>query len=1012
MRAAKHVLLALTIAVLASAFAAGTASADPPVLTNQAPTAITTTSVTFNGTINTGGILSIPRVYYFPAVATTNCSSPDAGEAAGAAYVSEGGLHTTTNTDAIQVTIGGLAIGTTYCWRWSAVNYPGQTSVTPWSSVTTLNGPNAPGVDFTGSGGTAHSISMSGEVTTHGLDWSYHFDYFPIGTTTNCNFPSQADLANVQSTGTVSSTVHDPIVPVSGSASSLPAEKDFCTRLVAKNADGTNATLFWSTFTMSDPLALTDVAFDNGSTSINYTANFTANTNLYIGYIQVEYFKKTAAACADYTGSVTTVQYFGDDFSGWSGNTPQAVASSVTGLQTDTTYCIRLVGVGPNASVPSAWSVVTTVQPRPITIDNVKLGPSTTGHSADITFGLDDRGAADDTGDPSTYSVYVFDVGAGRCTDSDYFGGAQLVDLNNVNFNGTKNVRIPLDGLTLGKPYCVTIVADSAWGGDYDAGGHFETWFGQSPSLSASSLSLSNYTNVSTTSSVLAGYLATQYSAEYFGKQSGVECADDTTSQRYTEFGGTATTGLDGPQLLSVPANGLPSATTLCFRMIVSNYWGSAASAFQEVTTGTMPVDPTISGLQFGAAPNGAGARISANVDDNGAAGDTGDVNSYALKIFALPTGVDCDAAGVVGRTALYDESQSFIGNDSLFDHVPGLGPGSTYCAAVTVTSAWGGHAASDYLSFVMAAPPGFGTSAPVVGANSVQISGTLSPTWTDTTYKLEWINYDDTLGCESGTPQSLGAGTTTGSASASATQVSITVLALQPEQKICTRLSADNAFGASSTQWEVSTTLEVTPPSIPTGLTSSNVTQTSATLNWTASTDNVGVTGYSILSGGGVIGTSSGTSFDVTLTCGVAKTFTVTAHDAQNNTSDPSTSLTVTGAACPVVTPPDQTPAGGGNTTPPPPKQCFQPYSKTLKGKIGKKKYAIKITGTPSSDGQSATVKLKTTGGVVAAIVIAKKKLGKQVVVKSPTGVTVTYKVGKKIKTLKLGLTISAAGC
>ena len=1001
MRAAKHLLLALTIAVFASAFAAGTASAAPPVLTNGEPSAITTSSITFNGTINTGGILSIPRVYYFPAVATTNCSFPDGGEAAGAAYESEGGLHQTTNTDAIEVTVGGLATGTTYCWRWSAVNYPGETSVTAWSSATTLNGPNAPGVHFSASGGTAHSITMSGEVDTRGLDWSHRFDYFPIGTTTNCNFPSQADLANVQRTPTVNSTVHDPVVPVSGTASSLPAETDYCARLVATNADGTNASLYWFANTTSDPPVLTDVTFDNGSTSINYIANFTANTNLYIGYVQAEYFKKTAAACADFTGAVTTIPYYNEDFNGWTGTTPQAIASSVTGLSTDTSYCIRLVGVGPNALDPSDWSIVTTVQPRPITIENVKLGASTTANDADITFDLDDRGAADDMGDPSAYSVYVFDVGAGRCTDADYFGGDQLLDLNNVEFSGTQGVRIPLDGLTLGKPYCVTIVADSAWGSDYDAGGHFETWFGQAPSIGASSSTVSDFTNVSTSGSVSAGYLATQYNAEYFVKQVGVACADDTESQRYTQNGGTATTGLSSAHILSVSTNGLPSATALCFRLIVSNYWGEDEAPLQEVTTGTMPVDPTISNIQFGAAPNGAGAKITADVDDNGAAGDTGESNSYALQVFGVSE-ANCNSAGVAGQTALYDESQTFGGSDSLSDTVPGLTPGSTYCAAITVNSAWDGKLSSGYLSFVMAAPPGLGTSAPVVGANSVQVAGTLSPTWIDTEYELQWTTYDDTLGCESGSPQSLGTATTTGSATASATPISITVLALDPEQTMCTRLAADNAFGAAITDWVQSTTLEVTPPSIPEGLVASAVTQTSATISWTASTDNVGVTGYTISAGGNVLGTSTGTSFDVTLTCGVAKSFTVTAHDAQNNISDPSASLTVTGAACPVVNPPVQQPA----------KQCFKPYSKTLKGKNGKKKFTIKITGTPSADGQSATVKLKITGGVVAAIVVAKKKKGKKVVVTSPTGVSLSYKIGKKTKSLKLGLATSVTGC
>jgi hypothetical protein len=922
--------------------------------------------------------------------------------------VSEGGgnLHTTSNTEAMQIVVGNLYAGSTYCWRFSATNYAGASSQTAWASVTTLNTANAPAVTFTGAGGSAHSISVSGEVQPNGLDWSSHLDYFPIGTTIDCAVPTAGDLANVQRTSEVSSTDHAPTVPVSGSIISLPVETDYCVRLVAKSYEGTNASLYNFATTLGEPAVLTGVAFDNGANSISYTAQLTPNTTKYFAYVQAEYFKKTGTTCAAYAGAVITDPFYNDNLDGWSGNTPQAVAHSVTGLATDTTYCIRLNGVGPYSSDTSDWALVTTVQPKPVSISNVKLGPPSSAHDADLSFSLDDRGAVADVGGTDKYSVHVYEVPGSVCNDQDYNDGPLALAVSNVNFNGAATVTLPLDGLPLGAPYCVTVVAESAWGDEFDTTTHTPTWFGQAPSIGVSGSTVSNFTDVSTSGSVSAGYLATHYSAEYFGKQIGVSCADDTESQRYTEDGGTVSTGLGSAQTLAVSTSGLPSATALCFRLLASNYWGEAASPFAQVTTGTAPVDPTISNIQFGAAPNGGGAKISADVNDNGAEGDTGDPNSYGLKLFGVSDN-NCNAAGVAGQTALYHESQSFSGSDSLHDNIPGLGPGSTYCAAIKVTSAWPGHQATGYLSFVMAAPPGFGTATPLVGANSVQITSTLSPTWIDTTYKLEWTDYDATLGCDSGSPQTLGAGSSTGSASASATQLVITVLALQPEQKICTRLVAENAFGAAITQWAQYTTLEVTPPSIPTGLTATNVTQTSGTISWTASTDNVGVTGYSILEGGGVIGTSTGTTYDVTLTCGVTKNFTVTAHDAQNNTSDASTSLAVTGAACPVVNPPGQTPPG--DTNPPPAKKCFTPFSKTVKGKNGKKKFTIKITGTPSSDGQSTTVKLKLTGGVVAAIVVAAKKSGKKAVVTSPTGVSVTYKVGKKKKTLKLALTTAA---
>ncbi len=75
--------------------------------------------------------------------------------------------------------------------------------------------------------------------------------------------------------------------------------------------------------------------------------------------------------------------------------------------------------------------------------------------------------------------------------------------------------------------------------------------------------------------------------------------------------------------------------------------------------------------------------------------------------------------------------------------------------------------------------------------------------------------------------------------------------------------------------------------PSNPTNLVASNITASGATLNWNASTDNVGVDHYNISIDGNVVGTSSNTSFDVSglspLTLYAAS---VNAEDAAGNVS------------------------------------------------------------------------------------------------------------------------------
>ena len=98
-------------------------------------------------------------------------------------------------------------------------------------------------------------------------------------------------------------------------------------------------------------------------------------------------------------------------------------------------------------------------------------------------------------------------------------------------------------------------------------------------------------------------------------------------------------------------------------------------------------------------------------------------------------------------------------------------------------------------------------------------------------------------------------------------------------------------------------TTPDTQAPTAPTNLNASAITQTSLTLSWTASTDNVGVTGYDVYQGGIKINGSlvTSTSFNVSgLTASTAYQFYVQARDAAGNTSANSSTLNVTTLAPP----------------------------------------------------------------------------------------------------------------
>lgn len=101
-------------------------------------------------------------------------------------------------------------------------------------------------------------------------------------------------------------------------------------------------------------------------------------------------------------------------------------------------------------------------------------------------------------------------------------------------------------------------------------------------------------------------------------------------------------------------------------------------------------------------------------------------------------------------------------------------------------------------------------------------------------------------------------------------------------------------------TQPPVGTPPDTTAPSKPAGLSRTAATTASITLSWTASTDDVAVTGYSVYRGGTRIANPTATSYRFTgLTCGKSYALAVAAYDAAANLS-PTATLTVATAACP----------------------------------------------------------------------------------------------------------------
>jgi chitodextrinase len=139
-------------------------------------------------------------------------------------------------------------------------------------------------------------------------------------------------------------------------------------------------------------------------------------------------------------------------------------------------------------------------------------------------------------------------------------------------------------------------------------------------------------------------------------------------------------------------------------------------------------------------------------------------------------------------------------------------------------------------------------------------------------------------------------------------------------------------ALTASSATVQVTFGPDTTKPTAPTGLSANATDGTHVSLNWGASTDNIGVTGYRIYRGGVQVGTSTTTSYtDGGLTPNTSYSYTVTAVDAAQNESSPSNTASAT---TPIVD--TSAPTAPGNL---------------VASKSSKKPIKVALTWTGSSD-------------------------------------------------------------
>ena len=223
---------------------------------------------------------------------------------------------------------------------------------------------------------------------------------------------------------------------------------------------------------------------------------------------------------------------------------------------------------------------------------------------------------------------------------------------------------------------------------------------------------------------------------------------------------------------------------------------------------------------------------------------------------------------------------------------VSGLTCGTSYTLAVDAFDAAGNKSSKTSVTTSTAACAD--TQAPTTPTGLIVTGSTttsVSISWSASFDNVSVAGYDVYKG-------STVAGTTS-------TFTSYTVSGLTCGTSYTLAVDAFDAAGNKSAKTSLTTSTaacaDTQAPTTPTGLIVTGSTTTTVSLTWTASTDNVGATGYKAFVNGSQVGTSTSTSYQFTgLTCGTTYSLGVAANDAAGNTSPTATISSATGACAP----------------------------------------------------------------------------------------------------------------
>jgi len=254
---------------------------------------------------------------------------------------------------------------------------------------------------------------------------------------------------------------------------------------------------------------------------------------------------------------------------------------------------------------------------------------------------------------------------------------------------------------------------------------------------------------------------------------------------------------------------------------------------------------------------------------------------AHTVTTIGLSWTASTDDVGVVGYKIFRNGSEVGTSSSTSFQD-SGLSPGTTYAYAVAAYDA-AGNTSPQSAAVNFATLPD--TTAPSVPGTPTLTSRTM------VSITIGWAASTDNVGV---------AGYKVfqnGNQVATTSTTSYTSSGLTPGATYSFSVAADDAAGNVSAQSgaaSLGTLPDTQAPTVPTGVTAAQTAQ-NVKVSWTASSDNVGVTGYIVYRGGTRIGTATGTSYTDSNVIPGAYLYTVAANDAAGNVSAQSVAASIT---------------------------------------------------------------------------------------------------------------------